>query len=97
VGVYSIVSYTASQRTHEMGVRIALGARLNDLIRLVMGEGLTAVAVGALVGIGISLALGRLIASLLYGVTPRDPMATQPIRIIKFRSSTESPDGNLIM
>jgi putative ABC transport system permease protein len=75
VGVFSVMSYSVSQRTHEMGVRVALGARLADVLRLVVGEGLAVIALGVVLGIGIALALGRLIESLLYGVTPRDPVA----------------------
>jgi predicted permease len=74
VGIYSVMAYTVSQRTHEMGVRIALGARVKDVLRLVVGEGLGVILLGLVVGIAIALALGRLVASLLYGVTPRDPM-----------------------
>ena len=76
VGVYGVTAYAVSQRTHEMGVRIALGARLKDLLRLVLGEGLQVVTLGVLLGVAISLALGRLVEPLLYGVTPRDPTAT---------------------
>jgi ABC-type antimicrobial peptide transport system permease subunit len=73
VGVYSVMAYAVSQRTHEMGVRIALGARLGDLLGLVVGEGGRVIALGIAVGLALSLALGRLVASLLYDVTPRDP------------------------
>ncbi len=73
VGVYSVTAYAVSQRTHEMGVRIALGATLHDVLRLVVGEGLRVVALGGAVGVVLALTLGRLVASLLYGITPRDP------------------------
>jgi putative ABC transport system permease protein len=75
VGIYSVTSYTVSQRTHEMGVRIALGARIADVLRLVIAQGIGVILVGIALGITIALALGRLIASLLYEVQPRDPMA----------------------
>jgi hypothetical protein len=75
VGVYGVMAYVASERTHEMGVRIALGARLADLLRLVIGDGLRVVVLGCLVGIALAMAMGRLVASLLYEVTPRDPTA----------------------
>jgi predicted permease len=75
VGLYSVMAYSVSQRTREMGVRIALGARAADVLRLVVGEGLGVLAIGLVLGIGIALALGRLVESLLFGVTPRDPVA----------------------
>jgi predicted permease len=73
IGVYSVIAYAMSQRTREMGIRVALGAQVADVLRLVAGEGLRVVAVGALIGVGVTLALGKLVASMLYGVTPRDP------------------------
>jgi ABC-type antimicrobial peptide transport system permease subunit len=73
VGVYSVIAYSVSQRAHEMGVRIALGARLGDIARLVVGEGLRTIAIGIAAGIALALAAGKLIASLLYGISPRDP------------------------
>jgi predicted permease len=74
VGVYSVVAYAVSQRTHEMGVRLALGARFADIVQLVLGESSRVVAIGIATGILASLALGRLVASLLYGISPRDPV-----------------------
>jgi predicted permease len=74
VGVYSVIAYTASLRTSEMGIRIALGAKLADITRLVIGEGLRTVAIGVVVGIGLALAGGKLVSSLLYGISPRDPV-----------------------
>jgi ABC-type antimicrobial peptide transport system permease subunit len=74
VGIYSTVSYGVSQRTHEFGVRAALGAQLGDVVRLVVGEGLRTVAIGVVLGIGLALAAGRLVAAMLYGVSPADPL-----------------------
>jgi predicted permease len=74
VGIYSVVAYTFSQRTHELGVRIALGARTSNVLRLVVAEGLRMVLIGIVAGIVLALAAGKLVASLLYGVSPRDPM-----------------------
>ena len=73
IGVYSVIAYSVSQRAHEMGVRIALGARLGDITRLVVGEGLRTVSAGIVAGILLALAAGKLVASLLYGISPRDP------------------------
>jgi hypothetical protein len=74
IGIYSTVSYGVSQRTHEFGVRAALGAQLGDVVRMVVGEGLRTVAIGAVLGIGLALAAGRLVSAMLYGVSPTDPL-----------------------
>jgi putative ABC transport system permease protein len=75
VGIYSTVSYSVGQRTHEFGVRIALGARLRDVLNQVLGEGLRVVAAGVVVGVALALAAGRLVSAVLYGVEPSDPRA----------------------
>jgi hypothetical protein len=75
IGIYSTVSYGVNQRIHEFGVRIALGAQLSDVLRLVVVRGLRAVAAGVGLGVALALLAGRFIASLLYGVTPSDPVA----------------------
>lgn len=73
VGVYGVMAYAVSQRTHEIGVRMAVGARAGDVVRLILREGVAMVGIGVLVGVALALALGRLVDALLYGVTPRDP------------------------
>ena len=73
IGLYGIVSFWVTQRTREIGIRIALGARAGDVVRLVMGRGLIPVAAGVVVGIAAALAVGRWITGVLYGVTPADP------------------------
>ena len=75
IGIYSTVSYGVTQRTHEFGVRIALGAQLADVVRLVLGDGLRVVALGVALGIALALAAGRLISALLFGVEAHDPTA----------------------
>jgi predicted permease len=75
IGVYSSVSYAVSQRTHEFGVRVALGATTGNVLTHVLGGGLRIVAVGVALGIVLALAGGRLVASLLYGVSASDPVA----------------------
>jgi putative ABC transport system permease protein len=75
VGVYSSVSYGVSQRTHEFGVRAALGATIGDVLGQVLREGLRTVSVGVAVGVVLALLAGRLVASLLYGVKATDPSA----------------------
>jgi predicted permease len=82
IGVYSVVAYAVTQRMHEMGVRIALGAGLSDIVGLVTTETFKVVAVGVALGILASLALGRLVASLLYGLSPRDPMVMAAAAVV---------------
>jgi predicted permease len=75
IGIYSTVSYGVNQRVHEFGIRIALGARLRDVLSLVVGEGMRTLVVGVACGVALTLAGGRFVASLLYGVSPSDPLA----------------------
>lgn len=72
IGLYSVISYNVVQRTHELGVRMAFGARVADVIRLVMREGLLLTAVGIAAGTGLALAAGRWMAPLLFDVRPGD-------------------------
>jgi predicted permease len=73
VGIYGALAYTVTQRTREMGIRIAIGSSSREVFRLVVGQGLKLVALGLLVGTLGSLGLVRLIQSLLYGIQPSDP------------------------
>jgi putative ABC transport system permease protein len=73
VGLYGVVAYTVSQRTQEMGVRMAMGAGAGDLVRMVLGSGLKLALLGVVIGLAGALALSRAIASMLFGVTPLDP------------------------
>ncbi len=72
VGIYGVTSYTVSQRTHEIGIRMALGARGSDIIWLILYQGLIMTAAGLAIGLGAALLLGRVISSLLYGVAATD-------------------------
>jgi len=74
VGVYGVVAYYVSQRTREIGVRMALGATGRDIWRLVLVRGLRPILRGALLGVGLSLAAGRVLRDQLYGVTAQDPV-----------------------
>jgi len=75
VGVYGVLSFSVSQRTQEMGVRIALGAKQSDVLGLVVRQGVTLAAVGVLLGLVGAFGVTRVIRSLLYNVTPTDPLS----------------------
>ena len=75
VGIYSSVAYGVNRRTREFGVRIALGAQARDVVNLVVGEGIRTVAIGVALGVILSMAAGRLLASMLFGVEPTDASA----------------------
>jgi putative ABC transport system permease protein len=72
VGIYGIVSYSVTQRTHEIGIRMALGARAGNVLSLIMRNGLTLVLAGITIGIAGALVLTRFLTTLLFGVTPTD-------------------------
>jgi putative ABC transport system permease protein len=74
VGLYGLISYMTAQRTHEIGIRIALGAQTGDVMRLIIGQGIKLALVGALIGIAGALAVTRLMRSLLFGVSAIDPL-----------------------
>ncbi len=82
VGIYSTVAYMVGQRTHEIGVRMALGARGSNIARVVLGRGVGIVAAGIAVGLLATLAMGKLVASLLYGVSPRDPIVLGIVALV---------------
>lgn len=75
VGLCGVTSYLVDQRTHEIGVRMALGARRGDVLRLVLREGLAATAIGVLLGLAGALVAARAIASMVFGVSAWDPLA----------------------
>jgi putative ABC transport system permease protein len=72
-GLYSLMAYLVSQRTREIGIRMALGARPGDVLRLMVGKGLLLAGAGVVIGMAASLAMARVMGTLLYGVEPRDP------------------------
>jgi predicted permease len=74
VGVYGVVSYSTSQRTHEIGIRMALGAQPRDVLRIIFREGLMIVGVGVAVGLAAAFAISRLVANFLVGVSATDPL-----------------------
>ena len=82
VGLFGVLSYSVAQRSREIGVRTALGARRPDIVRLVLGQGLWVAVPGVAVGLGASLILGRMLSSVLYGVQPWDPLTFIAVAVL---------------
>jgi predicted permease len=82
IGLYGLLSYEVTRRTREIGIRMALGARRADLIRMVVWQGIALSFVGTMVGLAAAFAMGRLLKSLLYGVKPGDPITLVAVSIL---------------
>jgi predicted permease len=82
VGIYGVISYLVGQRTHEIGVRMALGAEPSDVLRLVIGHGARMALVGVAIGIGAALGLTRLMANQLFGVSAHDPLTFAGVAVL---------------
>ncbi|MGB6822149.1 MAG: FtsX-like permease family protein, partial [Candidatus Acidiferrales bacterium] len=82
VGIYGVISYLVGQRTHEIGVRIALGAQRSDILRLVLGQGVKMTLIGVAVGVVVALGLTRLMANQLFGISAHDPLTFAGIAIL---------------
>ena len=74
VGIYGVIAYMATQRTREIGIRMALGAQIADVRRLFLRQGLVLTSIGIALGIGVAMAITRVLSSLLFGVGPLDPI-----------------------
>jgi len=74
IGAYGVISYTVSQRTQEFGLRVALGARRADLLGMVLRQSARLAIPGTILGVVLALSLGRVVRSLVYGVSPSDPV-----------------------
>jgi putative ABC transport system permease protein len=82
VGLYGLVAYSVSQRTNEIGLRIALGAKQSDVLRMIVFEGMKLAVWGLAIGLGSSLAFGRFLARMLYGVKPSDPLTLVLVSLV---------------
>ena len=82
VGVFSVMAYTVSRQTHEIGIRMALGAGHGDVILMVLRMGLKLLGVGVLAGLIASFGVGRVIASQLWGVSPYDPVTLASVMAV---------------
>ena len=82
IGLYGLISYSVSQRTREIGIRVALGAQPGDVVRLVLGQGAKLTALGLVVGVAAALGLTQLMGSILYGVKATDPLTFVAVAIL---------------
>ena len=82
VGIYGVIAYSVAQRTHELGIRIALGAGRRDLLRMVLGEGLGVALAGVIVGLVGAWGLSRFVRTLFYGVRPNDPLTFAAVPLL---------------
>ena len=82
IGIYGVISYVVGQRTHEIGIRIALGAQGSDVLHLMLGEGMKMAFLGVAIGVAVALGLTRLMVKMLYGVSATDPMTFAGVAIV---------------
>ena len=82
IGIYGVVSYLAEQRTHEIGIRLALGAQRGDVLRLVLGQGAGMALVGVGIGLGATLGLTRLMSKMLFSVSATDPLTLGGVSVM---------------
>jgi ABC-type antimicrobial peptide transport system permease subunit len=82
IGIYGVISYAVSQRTHEIGIRLALGARKNELRWMFVRPALVLTGIGVIIGLGAAAAVARLMRSLLFGIGPLDPISFTVVPLI---------------
>jgi putative ABC transport system permease protein len=81
-GIYGVTAYTVTQRTHELGIRVALGAQVSDVLKLVLGQGMAVIGMGLVIGLAAAFGLMRLLRSLLFGVGENDPLTFAAITLV---------------
>jgi ABC-type antimicrobial peptide transport system permease subunit len=81
IGIYGVIAFVVNQRTREIGIRMALGARPADALAMVVRQGMTLVFAGVVIGLVMALALGRSLESLLFGVRPADPLTLAGVSV----------------
>jgi ABC-type antimicrobial peptide transport system permease subunit len=87
IGLYGVMAYNVSRRTREIGIRMAIGAQRQTVLRMVMRESLLVVMIGVILGIPVALSMGHLISSQLFGLSPRDPLTLAAAALLLLAAS----------
>jgi putative ABC transport system permease protein len=81
-GIYGVTAYTVTQRTQELGIRLALGAQVRDILKMILGQGMIVIGIGLVIGLAAAVALTRLMRSLLFGIGETDPVTFGAITLV---------------